>query len=442
MPEELTNNIPSKPEPATNWAELDVRSEEVQEIIGRPPHWLIRWGVLAFFGVLLLVLLSASIIKYPEGIQAPIKLAAIEAPRVLQSRIDGKLVKISHENNVFVHQGDVLAWMESIADHEEVLRLTAETDSMRFWLARGEPGNLNNVSLSGYNDLGELQTAFQSFEQSFREFLSFLPGGFYTEQKKFLEQEIQFNKLLYEKLVEQKEIQEADLDLALQEYEMQKQLAENDYIAPIELARAESELSSRRLPLQQTESSLINNQVSQAAKQKEMMELEKQMAEQESVFLQALNGMKSAIEEWKRTSLITAPYDGKVVYAGILQENQSVSPGQEIFYIQPENTEFFGEMSISQGSFGKVEEGQSVMIRFNSYPYHEFGTVYGEIEYLSDFPVRDSLFFARVNFPEGLTTNYGQRLTPRNGMTGQAEIITKDMRLLERVYNNMTKELR
>ncbi|MEX2362064.1 MAG: HlyD family efflux transporter periplasmic adaptor subunit, partial [Balneolaceae bacterium] len=286
------------------------------------------------------------------------------------------------------------------------------------------------------------QTAFQSFEQSFREFLSFLPGGFYTEQKKFLEQEIQFNKLLYEKLVEQKEIQEADLDLALQEYEMQKQLAENDYIAPIELARAESELSSRRLPLQQTESSLINNQVSQAAKQKEMMELEKQMAEQESVFLQALNGMKSAIEEWKRTSLITAPYDGKVVYAGILQENQSVSPGQEIFYIQPENTEFFGEMSISQGSFGKVEEGQSVMIRFNSYPYHEFGTVYGEIEYLSDFPVRDSLFFARVNFPEGLTTNYGQRLTPRNGMTGQAEIITKDMRLLERVYNNMTKELR
>jgi len=27
-------------------------------------------------------------------------------------------------------------------------------------------------------------------------------------------------------------------------------------------------------------------------------------------------------------------------------------------------------------------------------------------------------------------------------MTGQAEIITQDMRLLERVYNNITKELR
>lgn len=39
------NHIPTKPESLkSTFPELEVRSEEVQEIIGRPPHWLVRWG--------------------------------------------------------------------------------------------------------------------------------------------------------------------------------------------------------------------------------------------------------------------------------------------------------------------------------------------------------------------------------------------------------------
>jgi hypothetical protein len=68
--------------------------------------------------------------------------------------------------------------------------------------------------------------------------------------------------------------------------------------------------------------------------------------------------------------------------------------------------------------------------------------VYGEVEYFSEFPVRDSLFFAKVHFPDGLLTSYEHQIPPRNGMTEQSEIITQDVRLLQRVYNNITKELR
>lgn len=172
------------------------------------------------------------------------------------------------------------------------------------------------------------------------------------------------------------------------------------------------------------------------------MELDKRIEEQSSMFLQALNSLRSVIDEWKNQYLITAPYDGRVVFAGILQENQSLAAGQQLFYIQPENTSFFGELMVSQASFGKIEEGQPVQVRFSGYPYHEYGSVFGRVDYFSDFPVRDSLFFAKVSFPDGLVTNYGREITPRNGMTGQAEIITQDMRLLERVVNNITKELR
>lgn len=443
MPE-FTNNIPTKPESPTHWSELDVRSEEVQEIIGRPPHWLIRWGITAFFGVLALVLLSAAIIKYPEVIQAPIRLTAIHAPQTLKARTNGKIVRIIAQNSSQVLEGEVLGWMESTASHAEVIRLSNEVDSMRTWLLDDKLPRFQTMEdgLTVFKNLGELQTAFQNFEQSYREFKAFLPRGFYEQQRLILEQEMEYTRQLLDKLREQKQIQQRDFELANREYEMQKQLAENDFIAPLELARAESELSARRLPLEQTESAIINNQLSQTAKEKEIMELEKRMTEQHSVFLQAVNTMKSVIDEWKQIHLLIAPYEGTVVYVGVIQENQSLSNGQDVFYIQPENTQYFGEMTVSQQSFGKIVEGQQVQVRFSGYPYHEYGSVFGQVDYFSDFPVRDSLFFAKVSFPEGLVTNYGREITPRNGMTGHAEIITQDMRLLQRVVNNMTKELR
>lgn len=449
--DELATNNPStngapEPEPPgpTNWSELDVRSEEVQEIIGRPPHWLIRWGITAFFGVLALVLLSASIIKYPEVIQAPLRLTAIHAPQTMKARINGKIVRILVSNNHHAERGEILAWMESTASHDEVIRLSAEVDSMRAWLLDGNLKRFqpSDEGLSEFRNLGELQASFQSFEQSYREFRSYLPGGFYERQRQILEQEMAYTRQLLEKLHHQKKIQQRDFELTEEEYEMQKKLAENDHIAPVELARAESELSARQLPLQQTESAIINNHISQTTKEKEIMELEKRMEEQQSVFMQAVNIMKSAIDEWKQTHLLIAPYEGEVVYAGVIQENQTLATGQDVFYIQPGNTQYFGEMMVSQQSFGKIEEGQQVQVRFNGYPYHEFGSVYGQVEYFSEFPVRDSLFFAKVSFPDGLVTSYGRDIPPRNGMTGQAEIITKDMRLLERVVNNITKETR
>jgi multidrug resistance efflux pump len=437
-----SNNIPTQPATNANQSELDVRSEEVQEIIGRPPHWLIRWGITGFFGVLGLVLLSAAVIKYPEVIHAPLRLTAVDAPQSLESRVSGKLVRITVDNSSRVEQGEVLAWLESTARHQEVLELSESVHTMRNWLLEGTPQKLSGLDTRQFAGLGEIQIAFQSFEQAWREFVSFLPGGFYPRQREILTRELDYTRQLLENLHQQKEIQQEDYHLAQREMEIQRRLAEGGHIAPIELARAEAELSARQLPLQQTESAIINNVVSQIAKEREMMELDNRMEEQASVFLQSLNSLASVIDDWKSQYLITAPYDGKVVYAGILQENQSLAAGQPLFYIQPDNHSFFGELGVSQASFGKIEEGQPVQVRFSGYPYHEFGSVFGRVDYFSDFPVQDSLFFAKVSFPDGLVTNYGREITPRNGMTGQAEIITQDMRLLERVVNNITKELR
>ena len=440
---EHTNGHASGKEQKGKYAELlNARSEEVQEIIGKPPHWLIRGGIGAFLGFLALIFLTASVIKYPEVINAPLSLSAINAPKTLESKISGKVIKLFADDKSRVSQGEVLGWLQSTADHALVLKLSDQVDEMYTWVINDDIANISSYQIGAYNRLGELQSTFQSFEQSYREYLAYLPGGYYHERRKILEQEKTFTDTLLTKLEAQKEIQEQNYKLAARELKAQRTLAEKDLIAPLDLLKAEGEFSNMKLPMQQTESSIINNRVSKIAKEKEIMDLDRASEDQKADFIQVLNTFRSSISEWKANYLLIAPIAGTLTYAGIVQEQQTIQAGQPILYIEPETTHYFGEMRISQASFGKVEEGQQVLVKFSAFPYQEFGSVMGEIEFLSDFPVGDSLFFAKVHFPSGLETNYNQVLPATNGMRGQAEIITKDMRLLERIYNNLTKELR
>jgi len=444
MDDSIINNTPHNGEEATlaETSALEVRSAEVQEIIGRPPHWLVRWGITAFFGVLGLVLLSAWAIKYPETINAPVKLTAINAPKTVQSRIEGKLVRLLAGNNTRVQKGQVLGWLESTASHRQVLALSSKIDSMRKWLTSGKLNKFHNLRFDGYSDLGELQNAFQTFEQAWRTFVSYQPGRFYSRKKRLLKQELTYNQMLLKQLKQQKELQQSDVKLSQKEYHAKKKLAEKNLVAPLEIARKRGDLRAARLPLLQTESAIIRNHSQQMVKKQKLMELNKQMAQQKSIFLQALNSLQSATEAWEEKYLLTAPVSGKFIYGGILQENQTLRAGQKVGYIQPDNTHFFGEVMISQHSFGKINKGQKVLVRFSGYPYQEFGSVEGRLDYLSAMPVRDSIFVGKVSFPKGFTTNYGKKLSPRNGLMGQAQIITEDMTLLERFYNNIAKQIR
>ncbi|GAB5408260.1 MAG: HlyD family efflux transporter periplasmic adaptor subunit [Balneolaceae bacterium] len=438
---QLLNTETGKPNKVSN-LDLDILSEEVQEIIGKPPHWLVRGGIGVLFCVLALVFIAASFVQYPEIIKSELTLIAINAPKTIESRVNGKIVEVFKTDNSEVSEGEVLGWMESTANHDAVELLSSEIDSLELWANSKQSEKVKNSRVFTIQELGGLQSNMQAFSQTYSEYLLHLPGGYYDQRKGILKQEQEYTVNLLSKLERQKEIQAANYELAKKEFEAHRKLAEKGLIAELEFLKLESELSNKQLPLQQTESAIINNQVAQVNKQKELLELVKQYNETFTRFHQSLFTLKSFINEWRHTYMLIAPISGSLVYAGVVQEQQMYSVGQEVFYIEPSNTGFFGEMKISQSSYGKIEKGQQVLVRFSGYPYHEFGSVMGLIEYLSEFPVGDNLFFAKVRFPNGLETNYGKNLPPVNGMEGQVEIITQDMRLLERVYNNLTKELR
>ena len=87
---------------------------------------------------------------------------------------------------------------------------------------------------------------------------------------------------------------------------------------------------------------------------------------------------------------------------------------------------------------GKVKVGQRVIIRFSNYPDEEFGTVEGRVASVSLVPAENN-YMVEIDFPNGLQTNYGYTLPVLQEMPATAEIVTDDLRLIERFIQPVKK---
>ena len=46
----------------------ELKSEEIQEILSRPPHALIRWGITVFFMVISFLFIGGCFFSYPDTV--------------------------------------------------------------------------------------------------------------------------------------------------------------------------------------------------------------------------------------------------------------------------------------------------------------------------------------------------------------------------------------
>ena len=51
---------------------LNLRSEEVQEILSNPPAWIVRWGITLIFMFTCIILALSFMIKYPDLVTAKV----------------------------------------------------------------------------------------------------------------------------------------------------------------------------------------------------------------------------------------------------------------------------------------------------------------------------------------------------------------------------------
>ena len=48
--------------------DIELKSEEIQEILSRPPHALKRWGITVYFMVISILFIVGCIFSYPDTV--------------------------------------------------------------------------------------------------------------------------------------------------------------------------------------------------------------------------------------------------------------------------------------------------------------------------------------------------------------------------------------
>ncbi len=413
---------------------------EIEEIISRKPPLIVRWGSVYFFFILLLIGLMSWFIKYPDTIEAKGVLNSINAPKGIQTKVNGKLVKLFIKENQQVSKNDIIGYIESTASQQEVMALSKMLDSISQKVNRGSTNEILEYLTVQLNNLGEVQVPYQMFSNSLIVFSNYLRNGFYMRKRRMLLRDIGYLQRLHSELIGQKKLLTKDISLSDSTFHAQQMLKDEAVISAMDYRSEKSKLIAKQMTLPQINSSIIINESQQHEKQKEIAELENQIQQQKSMFLQTLNTVKSEVEDWRKKYLLVAPVNGKVSFAAFLQENQELRAGQLICYVNPGTAGYYIETLIPQYNFGKVKTGQQVLLKFQAYPYQEFGSVRGKIEFISSIPT-DSGYLAKVILPQGLVTNYERTLNYRTGLTVQAEIVTENMQLLRRVFHKLRKNV-
>lgn len=145
--------------------------------------------------------------------------------------------------------------------------------------------------------------------------------------------------------------------------------------------------------------------------------------------------LKAELNIWENTYLLKSPVDGIVTFTRYWTENQIVVRDEPVLSVIPHKAgNYLGRMNLKMLRSGKVKPGQLVNIKLSSYPYLEYGMLRGIIRTKSMVPSKDA-YIIEIELPDGLTTLYGKKLEFTQNMDGTAEIITEDLRLLQKMIN-------
>lgn len=431
------------PTPATN--QIELRSDEVQEILSYMPNWMIRWGTTVILMVIILLLFMSYFIKYPDIVYAPVVLSTQSPPVIVKARATGKLVQLMAQEGSTVNKNDVLGIMENPADYQAVQEL--EYVLKQFGIIEVSPEKIDTgITLPALDQLGPLQNAYTSLAKSITDFRNYRTLARGNKRIQSIDQQIAQYRQLSGELEQQRSLLIRDIELAESRFERYRHLLQSGSIARQEVEKAEKDFLQAQQNLAQLETNIRNNDLQISRLKSNIIDTQADTGEQQQTLLlavtQALSNLKSQYAEWEMLYVLKASINGTVSLPNALAPQQTIDAGSEVFTIIPKdgNTSIIGKLSLQPLGLGKVKEGQRVNIKLAGYPYHEFGILNANIAYISPI-ARAQGFEAEVILPKGMITNSGKTLAFRQGMQGTAEIITEDLRLIERIFNQLSNLL-
>ena len=417
-----------------NSIKLNVRSEEIEAILGKTPNWLMRTGITVMFVIFLVLLIGSSMFRYPDIVNAKIVISTEYPSIALVSKVGGRLVNLDIKDKDLVTVNQLLAIQESASSAKDMLQLNAWINNN----SQPELISLVDTIFSKEQQLGEVMPYFLDLKMALVNYSKFVELNYHAQNKRILEEQIEYmnNYVIHAK--NQIDLFDNEMKLARNDYLRDSSLHEKQIISPMEMEQSKSVLLQKRISQEGNMASLANIKTQLSQLKQNLLELELDYRKQQQDYLtdirQKLEALRDRTEQWDKMYVLRSPYAGQISFPTFWTENQYISQGETFANIMPSSGGLFiGKLELPVLKSGKVKTGQLVNIILDNYPYMEYGILKGAIRTISAIPNKDT-YKVEVQFLDGMKTSYGIDLPFSPEITGTAEIITEDYSILQRIF--------
>ncbi|MBC6432595.1 HlyD family efflux transporter periplasmic adaptor subunit [Nostoc sp. HG1] len=251
-----------------------------------------------------------------------------------------------------------------------------------------------------------------------------------------LKKEEQESKRLYSKAIS--DIKQAQLQLAgeLNRYQ-------------VTINTLESDIKQAKLQLQEEQSSYKS--VLQAGKlavmknQEQLKDLQTQITAVQSEVAQTRSQITS-IKVQIQQRLVRSPINGVIFELPTTKSGAVVQLGQRIAQIAPKNADFVLRANMPNQDSGFLKLGMPVKVKFDAYPFQEYGIVQGKVTWISpDSKITQTPqgnvenYELEITLDQQYVENGNKRIPLGAGQTANAEVIIRQRRVIDFVLDPFKK---
>ena len=416
---------------------IELRSEEIQDILTRAPKWMIRWGNSILILIILAALVLSYFIKYPDVIPGRAVISTKTPPVYISSKVSGRIGRLLIQNGQIVEKGNVIAEIDNPVPYSSIQYLESFLASGEVFL---EDSRSYQLDINDDVNLYDATPNYLSLKNSLSSYHAFLFDKSAAQNLYDLRTKKDNYLKIREITVKEIELSKVDIAYAEEIFKMQKQEFEQGYVSKLEFLNAQSAYNQSLKSQEAIKKSVIQMDMTLADYQTQINEFAENQKVRLETYRNEIIGLTSSLQNyiirWKNDFTIKAPLNGRIDFLSRVKTNQLIKAGDELFAIVSPNGEYEVELQIPSNGFGKVKIGQEIKLKLDNFPYNEFGLINANVTGLPVLPNQDT-YKLKAELTNGLNSSYGIDVRYSPEMMASAEIITEDLRLIERLFNSL-----
>ena len=114
--------------------EIELRSEEVQEVMNHIPPSILRYGISVLLGILLILLIGSTFFNYPDSVEAEMTLTTQAPPAYIIAKTAGRIEQLYVTNKQAIHEKYIIGVIQNTATTEDIFYLQ---ENLKAWKAQG-----------------------------------------------------------------------------------------------------------------------------------------------------------------------------------------------------------------------------------------------------------------------------------------------------------------